>query len=147
MRIRVLLILIAFLGGGCKQVLIQDLHPVGELNDKLPPLKATVDLQSFNRAYAIQYNIQSGDFIPFVEIGTQENLLKIDKRIQESEALFKRMIRKNICNEGNPKGEIICRIISSDTRAYKKWLLVPNVLTLGLTNLLGVPFFFITKQS
>lgn len=127
---------------GCKQIQLSDLHPKGEIANKIPPLKSKIDIESFYRAYAIQYNIESGDFIPFIEIGTQENLLKLDKRIQETEVLFHRDVRRNICLEGEPKGEIVCKIVSSDTRADKKWLLVPNVLTLGLVNLFSVPFFY-----
>lgn len=59
---------------GCKQVQLSSLHPKNELERKIPLLASKVDIESFYRAYSKQYNISSGDFIPFIEIGTKEEL-------------------------------------------------------------------------
>lgn len=48
-----------------------------------------------------------------------------------------------MCVEGTqPKGTIVAKIVASDNRTYKKWLLVPSVLSLGIANLFTLPFYY-----
>lgn len=129
---------------GCKNIELSELRPTDELSTKLNPLELEVDMASFYRAYTLSYTVESGDIIPLIKlnIGDQETLTRIDRRIHDNLAMLERELRININKASlDTKGVLYCKVIASDTRAFHKYWLIPSGLTVGLFNVAGGPFF------
>jgi hypothetical protein len=152
-RLTFLLFLFA-LFTSCRSVQITDFRPTNKNSTLLPNLEVKVDMPSLQSAYSLGtttttgygsgYATGAGSGVVSIGAFAGQSTAKVDKRIQDVLTLFERDVENNICDSnGKIKGSIVFKIPANVTKGKGKILiLVPYLVTFGVSSLLGAPLYF-----
>ena len=149
------LVAISFILFSCKTPHITDLIPENRIDNLLPALEPHIDITSLESAYTSGTTKTSGigsslghnlGIIP-ISLFSIESTSRADRRIHETITLFDREVKDKITNPiGENKGFVVLRIAGSNTRASKKVLIIPSLLSSYTLNIIGMPAFFFKTE-
>lgn len=128
MKISIICFALILLLSSCKSLDLDELNPKGQNQTLLPPLEPVFDIYHVDHRVD-DANLSNQVINPYINDDTRDRI-----------AIFESDVYDNITSPyGERKGSIHC-IISSEEIEHSAYFLIPSFLSLGILNILGMPF-------